>query len=238
MGLLGGVLAGEEHDVVCLQEVLSRGNLALAARSFPHVAVSPGPVPRGGLAILSRWPVQEVRFVRYPWRRPVRPEWAMRKGVQIVRLTPPGGDALYVANTHLSANRDEVWAAPNRYTRLQAVELDRLATALEALDPDVPLIVAGDFNIPHDAPVLAGFAARLGLVVAGGTAREPTFRGTSLALDHLLTRNAPVTSFERRLEAPVRPPSGEPVHLSDHLALAATVVPGGQPSLRARSTES
>lgn len=124
---LGVILERAEHDVVCLQEVMYRGHARLLGRLAPalryraHTGVA---VLRGGLVILSRWPITRYRLVGYPPARPLRAELLMRKGAQLATIAAPGGE-LAVLNTHLSANRDDDWSAGNPYTRVQMGELSR-----------------------------------------------------------------------------------------------------------------
>jgi endonuclease/exonuclease/phosphatase family metal-dependent hydrolase len=202
------------YDVVCLQEVMYRRNAGLLRRLVPglrHHAYAGSVVLKGGLVLLSRWPITRQRFVRYPLTAPARPEYIMRKGAQIVTIATGHGE-LVVVNTHLSANRDDDWSPDNRWTRVQRAEFGRLADRLAGLDVTVPVVVAGDLNVPRTSPVLAGFLEAAGLrdVLAGDT--RPTYRPTPVwpsppALDHVLVRPA--------VRAEARPVLAEQVHLDD-----------------------
>ncbi|MFD0822566.1 endonuclease/exonuclease/phosphatase family protein, partial [Micromonospora zhanjiangensis] len=165
---LAAILDRAAYDVVCLQEVVYGPNARLLARAFPHHAYSGTVLPRGGLVLLSRWPVRRCRSLRFPPWRPVRPELLMRKGAQLATVDTPGG-GLIVVNTHLSANRDDDWSPENPYSRIARVELSRLAGAVAALDPTLPVVVTGDFNVPRSSALLRDFAAVTGLrdVLAG-----------------------------------------------------------------------
>ncbi|MEU4623180.1 endonuclease/exonuclease/phosphatase family protein [Actinoplanes sp. NPDC023801] len=211
------------YDVVCLQEVMFRRNARLLRRLAPglrHHAYAGPVVLKGGLVLLSRWPITRRRFVRYPLTSPARPEYLMRKGAQVVTVATGAGE-LVVVNTHLSANRDDDWSPGNRWTRVQRAEFERLADRLAGLDATVPLVVAGDLNVPRDSAVLAGFLATAGLrdVLAGDT--RPTYRPTPVwpsppALDHVLVR--PSMRAEARLvfAGQVRLGDGRAAYLSDH----------------------
>jgi len=233
---LGTVLEQSSYDVVCLQEVLLRGHASLVRRlalHYGHHAWSGSLLLEGGLVLLSRWPIRTARFVRYPRTGPPRPEYLMRKGVQLAVVDTPAGP-LAIANTHLSANRDGDWSPANRYTRVARAELDHLAGELARLDPALPVVAAGDFNVPRNAAALTGFLARAGLTdaLAGDTA--PTYRPTPRwptppAFDHVLIRPAPrrpLTAQARIvLQDPVTLPGGRQGYLSDHYGVEAVLTP-------------
>ncbi|MFC7547685.1 endonuclease/exonuclease/phosphatase family protein [Plantactinospora sp. GCM10030261] len=235
---LGAILDRERYDVVCLQEVMYRRNADLLrrlARSCPHHAYRGAVLLHGGLVLLSRWPVRQHRWVRFPALRPIRPELLMRKGAQVATLGVPGG-GLAVVNTHLSANLDDDWSPENRYTRIERAELTRLAGALSTLDPALPVVVAGDFNLPRGSAPLHEFAAATGLrdVLAADT--EPTYRPTPSwpappALDHVLVRSAAgrtVTARARLVLREAEPlADGRRAYLSDHFGIETELTLSG-----------
>ena len=234
---LGAVLAESGYDIVCLQEVAFRGHAALlrrTARRYGHRAWSGTVLLEGGLALLSRRPVRAVRFARYPRTGPTRAEYLMRKGAQIAVVETAQGP-LAVVNTHLSANRDGDWSPANRYTRVARAELDHLAGELARLDPALPVVAVGDFNVPRTAGTLGAFLATAGLTdsMAGDT--EPTYRPTARwptppAFDHVLIRSAPGRTLSARarivLRDPVSLPGGRRGYLSDHYGVEAVLTLG------------
>jgi endonuclease/exonuclease/phosphatase family metal-dependent hydrolase len=229
---LGGILERADHDIVCLQEVMYRHGVRLLERAAPALryrAFTGVVLISGGLVVLSRWPIRRYRFVRYPPARPLRPELLMRKGIQLVTIAVPGGD-LAVLNTHLSANRDDDWSAGNRYTLVQQGELRRLAEVVASIPSTVPLVVAGDLNLPRDSPVLAEFIAAAGLRDLRAGDSEPTYRPTPSwpappALDHVLVRGAPGRPLTGRsrlvFQEEVTLDGGRSVYLSDHYGIDA-----------------
>jgi endonuclease/exonuclease/phosphatase family metal-dependent hydrolase len=234
--ILAALLHNSPYDVVCLQEVMYRANALLVrriARSYGYHAHTGLGLLAGGLVVLSRRRVLGSRFVRYPVAGPVRPELVMRKGAQVVTVEA-GGGGLVVVNTHLSANRDDDWSAGNRYTRVQRAELRRLARVVSALDPALPVVVAGDLNVPRTSPLLAELLADAGLRDARAGDAEPTYRPTPRfpappALDHVLLRpGGTALAAETRLvfQAPVPLPDGRKVYLSDHYGIEADLVLG------------
>jgi endonuclease/exonuclease/phosphatase family metal-dependent hydrolase len=234
---LGAALEQSDYDVVCLQEVLLLSHAELVrtlAGRYGHHAWSGGVLLKGGLVLLSRWPVRTARFVRYPRTGPARPEYVMRKGAQLAVLQTPAGP-LAVVNTHLSANRDGDWSPANRYARVARAELGHLAAELARIDPALPAVTVGDFNVPRDDEALARFrtAARLTDAMAGDT--EPTFRPTSRwptppAFDHVLVRPAPGRPLTARgrlvFREAVPLPGGRHGYLSDHYGVAAVLTLG------------
>ncbi|MEV8512227.1 endonuclease/exonuclease/phosphatase family protein [Dactylosporangium sp. NPDC051484] len=227
---IGEVLERRAYDVVCLQEVMARGHARMLAAAYPHRLYSGTVLLKGGLVLLSRWPVVRQRFVRYPFTGPVRPEFLMRKGAQVALLDTPAG-RLAVVNTHLSANRDDDWSDGNRYSGVARAELGRLGAELARLDPALPVVVTGDLNLPRESPALARFCAAAGLrdAMAGDT--RPTYRPTPSwpappAFDHVLVRSGAGggLSAECRLvlqDDTVTLGGGRTVHLSDHYGVEA-----------------
>lgn len=227
---LGHALNDGRYDIVCLQEVVFRHNLLLLrriARSLPYCGASGGAMLAGGLAILSRWPITDCRFTRYPVTKPVRPEWLMRKGAQLAMVRTPGG-ALAVVNTHLSANRDDDWSTTNRYAVAEMFELRRLAGLVATISPAAPLVAMGDFNVPGHSSMFTAFTAAAGLRDPRADVRDPTYRPTPTFpkppdFDHVLVRPAPdcdVTADTRLvLRDRVGLPDGRWAYLSDHYGI-------------------
>lgn len=232
---LGAVLDRSEYDIVCLQEVMFRRNARLIRRAAPayrHVVCSGTVLLKGGLVLLSRWPISRWRFVPYPMTGPVRGEFFMRKGALLASVTTPDGE-LVVVNTHLSANRDDDWSPTNRYTRIAAAELARLTELIAAVGPSLPVAVVGDLNIPRDSAVLADFIATAGLrdILAGD--QRPTYRPTPRwpsppALDHVLVRAAAGETLtggaDLVFQDKVTLADGRQAYLSDHYGVQAQLI--------------
>jgi endonuclease/exonuclease/phosphatase family metal-dependent hydrolase len=226
---LAGVLDDSDHDIVCLQEVISPFILARLRRltpSYPHLArAREFPLVRGGLVTLSRWPIVRTHYEPFALARPARPEWLLNKGALFTRIQLPSGH-LTVVNTHLSANMDMDWSPSNVYTKVEQAELGRLATAIKRIDETEPLVAMGDFNVPRDSPYFAAFASAAGLRdgLAGST--EPTYRPECAdigAIDQLLHRPGLAAEARVVFKDEVRLPDGDRTHLSDHYGIAATL---------------
>lgn len=222
---LASALARADHDIVCLQEVMYRRNARLLRHVHPYRAFTGSVLLKGGLVLLSRWPIVRYRFVRYPMTAPVRPELFMRKGAQLASVATPDGE-LVVVNTHLSANRDDDWSPANRYTRVEQAELAFLAGRLEAVDASVPVVLVGDLNVPRDSSVLQEFLARTGLRDVLAADPRPTYRPTPRwpdppAFDHVLVRGGLQATADLVLQDEVVLDDGRSAYLSDHYGVAA-----------------
>jgi endonuclease/exonuclease/phosphatase family metal-dependent hydrolase len=123
-------------DVVALQEVWpgtgARGAVAKGLEDEYVAAKS----DRGGLMVLSRWPILEERFVPYPTTPDLSPvERLAGKGVLEVVVKTPGGP-MRVVTTHMVAFDSK--ARERGIPVLAEVLADR---------EDLPLVAAGDFNV-------------------------------------------------------------------------------------------
>lgn len=100
-------------DVVGLQECWTQEDYRSIRRetrqALPYGKFYHSGVFGGGLAILSRWPIEESSMVRYPLNgRPqafYRGDWFVGKGVACARIRcgPRSRDVIEVFNTHVSA---------------------------------------------------------------------------------------------------------------------------------------
>jgi endonuclease/exonuclease/phosphatase family metal-dependent hydrolase len=113
------------------------------------------------------------------------------RAAQLITVELPGGGPLRIVNTHLT------------YRLLSPVQLIRLVRRL--IDDDIPIVIAGDLNMP--LPV-TGLAAGYAPAVIGRT--YPAHRPL-LQLDHILANRRVA-----RCGGEVLPPAG-----SDHLPVRA-----------------
>ncbi len=125
-------LRGLDADVICLQEVWTsdvRG--VLVDGLAPAYAATPG--ARGGLLVLSRFPIEAERFTRFPYvRGSSLVETLAGKGrLDVVVRTPLG--RVRVVDSHLAAG--DVMA---RNAELRVL--------LDHLPRDLPLVVGADTN--------------------------------------------------------------------------------------------
>jgi len=228
---LAGELERSDFDIVCLQEVMWRSHYRLLRRlspSYRYGACSGTALLRGGLVLLSRWPIVEHSFHRYPITGPVRPELLMRKGAQVATVAI--ADArLTVINTHLSANPTDDWSNESPYTRVQAVELTCLARLVASVAAETPVVVAGDLNVPRSSTGFAALLAHAGLQDTMAGYAGPTYRPTAgwpnpPALDHVLVRTPRDRAVEATaqlvFERPVQLAGGRETYLSDHFGVA------------------
>jgi endonuclease/exonuclease/phosphatase family metal-dependent hydrolase len=238
LATLARELQGRKLDVLCLQEVVWRPHVRLlceALPGFPHVAFRPfGLAVKGGLVLMSRWPIAHWRYETYRRRGRLTSlgfsDWAIHKGFQVARLET-GGGTVVVVNTHLLANYAGDWSPESDYARREWDELQQLARSLAAVDAGMPVVVAGDLNVPAGTWLHRDFlrAARLRDVFDG--AREPTGRwkpgptGPPPAIDHVLVRVPEGwrshASAGLVFQDQVSLVTGERGHLSDHFGIEA-----------------
>ncbi|MFI0454332.1 endonuclease/exonuclease/phosphatase family protein [Actinomadura sp. 6N118] len=221
---LADQLERDDYDIVCLQEFAYRPNLPLVRRCLPHCAANGVFMLKGGLVMLSRWPIERLQFTPYSMAGPPRPEFLMRKGVQVARVRAPGGD-LAVVNTHLTYNRDGDWSPGSRYRPVLEGELHRLGGIIAGIPKDFPVVAAGDFNVHRESPLLKEFAARSGMRDLLENDTRPTFRPEPGStpfppIDHVFVRGF-TGSAELVFQDRVRLPDGRCDYLSDHYGVAA-----------------
>lgn len=170
-------------DVVCLQEVTSAWAKALRARyatQYPYMLMAPKE-NAGGLAVLSHYPIEDRGVVPVPGD--LHPGW-------VVQVDTPGGRVQVLA-VHLRSlfNGTRDWVSNYFATGSDHVAETRLF--LDHATPDMPTIVAGDFN---ESP--EGQAVRL-LEGRGFTNVLPMFKpgqytwygkaiGLDMTIDHVM----------------------------------------------------
>lgn len=171
-------LDDESFDVVGLQEVWKgarrwwdRDDVLLASRDRGDT----------GLALATPHPVDAQQVVHFSAAR--GPDKLKHKGVLRSRVHLPGRRDLWTLVTHLQAGNGD---------RAATVRADQVSELLRVLgDVDGPVLVLGDFNL-SDSAIDRDTEARLlaaGLVDAGESADEPTYRGGNHRLDRVFVRS-------------------------------------------------
>lgn len=199
-------------DVVCLQEIVG-GRIgqapqieALADGIWPQHAYgrnAAGPTGEHGNAVLSRWPIAQVR------NHDVSQPGDEARGILHCKLALPGvREGLQVLCVHFGL----------RETHRQQ-QLSRLLELLSELPTDAPVVVAGDFNDWRNRADARLGPAGLHEVHArhhGRAARSFPARWPVLALDRIYVRGL---AAAQPLPLPRRPWSA----LSDHLPVGAAL---------------
>lgn len=148
---VGRRLPALDLDVIAFQEVWTRDaadRLRAAGRraGLEHSWFGDGPFGDGGLLLLSRLPVDEVRFEAYavtgaPEKAAANLEYLSGKGFATARLRTPAGP-LVLVNTHLHARY--TGSAPHRHMPHRTGQAVQLTARF--VDRPEPLVAVGDFN--------------------------------------------------------------------------------------------
>jgi sphingomyelin phosphodiesterase 2 len=220
-------------DVVTFQEVFTYHQLRwLTARmpSFPNVSLHrSAPGPASGLVTMSRLPIAESSFRRFPAPSstaglpPLTRLRAMVKGCLVTRFARP---RLRVVNTHPLANADGDWSDSSRFFALQQGQLSALAGVVRA--SSLPTVVCGDFNVARDSSLFRAFIAGTGLADAFDGRCPPTFHA-----EYLRAGRSPRCIDFVLVSAPIRVSAAEVIFaekeelpygadfVSDHVGLRA-----------------
>jgi len=105
-----------------------------------------------GLLVLSDYPIVDVKRMPYSRFACAGYDCLANKGVLLVRIAVPGAmKPLTVVDTHMNS-RGASGVPPQRSDAAYARQAEELRDFVSANIPaDVPAVVAGDFNIKHDA---------------------------------------------------------------------------------------
>jgi endonuclease/exonuclease/phosphatase family metal-dependent hydrolase len=142
-----------DADVVGLQETTPAWERLLRPRlgaAYPHMRFRHD-AGAGGMAVLSRWPIQDVAFVRSKagWF----PGW-------IVRVETPVGPVQFL-NVHLRPPVSERGSVgPGPYVSTKAVRKREIRELHARLESELPTIVLGDFNEDDSGSAVAWLKAQ------------------------------------------------------------------------------
>lgn len=162
-------------DIVTLQE-LSAPNEQIAEAlldDLPHQAICPFEAV-GALAILSRWPIEEVRCDPVAYR-----------GLAAARIATPEGP-VWVASVHLH------WPWPHR----QPGQVSRIVPQLAMLDG--PVVMAGDFNMVSWSSAVRRMSGAVEGTVLGPSMVTRLGNGLRLRIDHVVAPTGAAGTVERR----------------------------------------
>lgn len=192
-------IAALDADVILLQEIAD-----VAAPSYPHRAVHADARAAGGLAVLSRLPIDVDELI------PATPDgWFPAQ-----RLVIAGIQILHV---HLRPALDERgWATG--YISTPPIRLRQIETYWARVAPDPPAIVAGDYNEEPAGTTVAFLAAQgLARVVPDGPKTWRYVRDgrevLALDIDHVMLDRRLAASDARVLD----------IGSSDHRPIEVTV---------------
>jgi endonuclease/exonuclease/phosphatase family metal-dependent hydrolase len=197
-------LATEHADVLAVQELTPELSATLSpalAKEFPYSALRPRE-RAAGVGLWSRYPIVSSGS-----------DESFSRGLIYARVQVPDTDfETTVVSTHMPPPRSAFESWRN--------DIARLGTTLQGFPPDAPVVVGGDLNATPDVREFRqllrdGYRDGAAQAGAGLTRTHPSHEiiPPVLAVDHVMTRDATVTSLQTVSVAG-----------SDHLALAAIVV--------------
>ncbi|MHC4422862.1 MAG: endonuclease/exonuclease/phosphatase family protein, partial [Planctomycetota bacterium] len=226
---------------IAFQEVWTaeaRGILLRAGREagLAYAWHNDTPLRDSGLLVLSRLPIEAVRFERFllPGRpqRIDHPDYYGGKGFARVRLATAAGPVTLV-DTHLHARYGSDVA--HEYLAYRVGEIVQMATRMAVTRE--PLIAAGDFNFRKGDPeyrVLRGLARVRDVAAELGRPEPTVFRGNPFRaaghkpdrrIDFLFVRDGSQLGVRaretRRVFDEVFELGGEPASYSDHAGVLA-----------------
>ena len=154
------------------------------ATGLPHALFVPAMDFDGGkygTAILSRYPIQShmIRELYYGTFEP--------RSYGIATVTMDDGSSLAFVNTHLSCESDEA----------RSIQIKQIAFGLETrIPPEIPAILAGDFNT-DDFRAFEPYKA-IGFALVNNEAQPyKTFRNPPAAIDHIIYRESLLTLVDQ-----------------------------------------
>ncbi|MGM0557753.1 MAG: sphingomyelin phosphodiesterase [Myxococcota bacterium] len=235
---IGMTLSALDADIVALQEawqvnavasMIEESEDALPFRVVNKPEAALLRTSSGGLSILSRWPVEDVRTMRYD--RCHGEDCLATKGVLHAIIRVSSSHRINVVNTHLDSGEE----SGDREAR--ADQLDQLREFVAEIDPSTgPIVVLGDFNVDAIAAVdeyetlvsrlRANEDFDLGLSTVNCATNVSCNRLTEPEqLDYVFTRNGENRLFRyetRYLPLATSACGGEVNFLSDHRAVSTT----------------
>ena len=127
-------IAQSTYDIVALQEIWVYSDFENLVRKtghiLPYAKFYYSGVLGGGLAILSKWPLDSTTMWRYPLNgRPTafwRGDWYVGKGVASALIRHPSGQLIEVFNTHVSP----VPARTNERSCMHHMDMERILTCV------------------------------------------------------------------------------------------------------------
>jgi endonuclease/exonuclease/phosphatase family metal-dependent hydrolase len=172
-------------DVVLLQETTAEWEEQIRPRSKDYGAVhfkeGPG---AGGMAVLSKYAIVEQEWI-------TPPEGGWFPALRLVLRTPLG--LLQVLSVHLRPQMSESGSVVSGYLTTPPVRESEIAKYAARLDPQLPTLIAGDFNEGRRGMAIAylerrGFKSQLqNFSSSTDTWRWRTSVGTvSAELDHVV----------------------------------------------------
>ena len=155
--ILGLCEIGTRKDLADLQRRLKAAGLHL-----PHSTWVDGPDKQRHLALLSRFPLVDVRHdTRTEFRLGALPR-RMQRGILDCTVQVRPGFALRLLGVHLKSPRVVPDFDQAEFRRAESLILRRHVVNILESAPETRLLVFGDFNDSKNSPVVAGVLGRAG----------------------------------------------------------------------------
>ncbi len=155
--ILGLCEIGTRKDLADLQRRLKAAGLDL-----PHSTWVDGPDKQRHLALLSRFPLADVRHdTRSEFRLGALPR-RMQRGILDCTVQVRPGFALRLLGVHLKSPRVVPDFDQAEFRRAESLVLRRHVESILESAPETRLLVFGDFNDRKNSPVVAGVLGRAG----------------------------------------------------------------------------
>jgi endonuclease/exonuclease/phosphatase family metal-dependent hydrolase len=212
-------LSKGDADIICLQETHDRWEAVLRthlATTYPYSIFEDWTGAAGGIAVMSRYALRNVRLLAAPaagWFPAIRAEVE----------TPIG--PIQLLNVHLKPPvSEEGLVTASAYYTAPSVHLDELRVFLSTVDTHRPLIIAGDFNENEKAKAIKwlldqGYQDALSIYDRRTkTWIWPTPLGIKLKnrFDHIIVNSRLMCTGARVIN----------VEASDHMPVMAVIVSG------------
>lgn len=144
------LLTREQPDIVFMQETRSAFVDAVRGSGLYPFESAPALWQADDKKVFSRYPIRDVSRLDDLPGRPVD-----RHAMRLVVDTPAGPVVVYAIHPDTPRSLEQ-WHDRTAY-------FDRLAAAVRSEEPDIPVVVAGDWNLPAYSSIFRGFFAETGL---------------------------------------------------------------------------
>jgi len=142
---IGNILASQQYDIICLQEMWDKRTKEIIIRSgYPFVVDDgryPGLKNSSGLVTLSKFPIIEQTFTAFENASTI--EKFVKKGILRTRILSPLGE-VEILNVHMCSDTE---SSLEKATLIRLKQIQQLKSLVQKYSIQRPVIVMGDFNV-------------------------------------------------------------------------------------------